>query len=173
MPLALDKTHSAISFAVRHMMISKVKGSFADFSVTADIDPDAPAKAKVQATIEVRSIDTGANDRDTHLRSGDFFDVEKHPTITFASTAAEKTGEGTFRLTGDLTIRAVTKPVTFDVEVAGPAKDPWGNTRWGFTLKGKLQREDFGLTWNQALETGGVLVGKEVALSAEIQLIQS
>lgn len=172
MPYALDASHSAITFAVRHMMISKVRGSFGQFAVDASFDGASLEKGSVTATIEVGSIATGDAGRDGHLKGDDFFAAEKFPQMTFKSTGAKKVSEGRYELQGTLTIKDVTKPISFDVEVEGPAKDPWGNQRLGFTLKGKLNREDFGLTWNQALETGGVLVAKEIELGAEVQLIQ-
>lgn len=173
MPFSVDPQHSAIEFSVRHMMIAKVRGGFSAYEAKAELDPEALDQSKVSATVDVASIDTGNADRDTHLKGSDFFDVEKHPKITFESTKIDKKGEGSYALTGDLTIRGVTKPVTFDVEAMGPAKDPWGNMRWGFTLEAKISREDYDLTWNQALETGGVMLGKEVTLMADLQVVQS
>ena len=170
MAYALDLSHSSVTFAVRHLMISKVRGGFQTFTADASFDPASIADGKVTASIDVASLSTGDTQRDGHLKGADFFDAEKHPSISFVSTKAEKKGGG-YSLSGNLTIRGTTKPITFDVEVEGPAKDPWGNMRTGFTLKGKLNREAYGLTWNQALEAGGVLVGKEVELGAEIQLI--
>jgi polyisoprenoid-binding protein YceI len=173
MAFSVDPQHSAIEFTVRHMMIAKVRGEFTRYQATAELDPSALEKSKVRATIDVASIQTGDKDRDAHLRAGDFFDVDKFPEITFASTTIERVGEGSYKLTGDLTIKDVTKPVTFDVEAGGPAKDPWGKLRYGFTLEGKIRREDFGMTWNQVLETGGVMLGKEVTLIADLQVVQS
>lgn len=172
MPYQLDPAHSSIGFSVRHMMIAKVRGQFPKYEAKAQLNPDDLASSSVEATIDVASIDTGVADRDAHLRSGDFFDAEKHPTITFRSTAVEAAGEGRYRLTGELTICETTKPVTLEVEATGPAKDPWGNTRLGFSLHGTLNREEFGLTWNQALEAGGFLVGKDVKIECEIQVIE-
>jgi polyisoprenoid-binding protein YceI len=172
MAWVLDASHSSITFAVRHMMISKVRGSFSGFAVDASFDAGALEKGSVIGTIDVGTIATGDAGRDGHLKGDDFFAVEKFPQMTFKSTGAKKLGDGRYTLEGTLTIKGVSKPISFDVEAEGPAKDPWGNSRVGFTLKGKLNREDFGLTWNQALETGGVLVSKDVELGAEIQLIQ-
>jgi polyisoprenoid-binding protein YceI len=171
MAWVLDASHSSITFAVRHMMISKVRGSFSGFAVDASLDPAALEQGSVTGTIDVGTIATGDAGRDGHLKGDDFFAVEKFPHMTFKSSGAKKVGDGRYTLEGTLTIKDVSKPISFDVEAEGPAKDPWGNSRVGFTLKGKLNREDFGLTWNQALEAGGVLVGKEIELGAEIQLI--
>lgn len=173
MAYTLDPAHSTLGFSVRHMMIAKVRGTFGKFTADLDLDPKDLTKTKVKASVETASIDTGVADRDGHLRSGDFFDAENHPTMTFVSKDVQKTGDGTYRFTGDLTIRGTTKPVALDVEATGPAKDPWGNQRWGFSVSGSIDREDFGLTWNQALETGGVLVGKKVDIHGEVQFIQS
>lgn len=173
MPYQLDPAHSSIGFSVRHMMIAKVRGAFGKYEVKAKLNADDLAKSHVEATIDVASIDTGVADRDAHLRSADFFDADNHPTIRFVSTSIEPAGEGRYRLGGELTIKDVTQPVTLDVEATGPATDPWGNTRFGFSLTGALDRERFGLTWNQALEAGGVLVGKEVKLDAEVQVIEA
>jgi polyisoprenoid-binding protein YceI len=168
----IDPAHTSIGFSVRHMMIAKVRGTFGAYDAKALLDADDLTKSKVEATIDVSSIDTGEADRDAHLCSPDFFDAENHPTIRFTSTAIEAAGAGRYRMTGDLTIKGTTRPVTLDVEATGPAKDPWGNTRFGFSLAGEIDREDFGLTWNQALETGGVLVGKKVKLEAEVQVLE-
>jgi polyisoprenoid-binding protein YceI len=173
MSFTLDPAHSSIGFNVRHMMIAKVRGTFGKYEVKAELDPKDLGRSRVEAVIETASIDTGVGDRDNHLRSPDFFDSANHPSMRFASTKVEKVGEGEYRLHGDLTIRTTTRPITFEVEATGPAKDPWGNQRYGFTLRGELDREDFGLTWNQALEAGGVLVGKTVKLEADVQLIAS
>ncbi len=172
MPYRLDPTHSSIGFSVRHMMIAKVRGHFGEYEVRATLDPADLTRSKVEADIHVASIDSGVADRDAHLRSADFFDADGYPIMRFASTAIERAGEGRYRLTGDLTIKDVTRSITLDVEATGPATDPWGNTRLGFTLSGQLDREAFGLTWNQALETGGVLVGKTVKLEADLQVVE-
>ena len=168
----IDPTHSHVQFTVRHMMISKVRGSFEKFSGTVDFDENEPTKSSVDVTIDVNSINTREEQRDGHLKSPDFFDAATYPTITFKSTGAEKTGENRGKLHGDLTIKGVTQPVTLDVEYAGQAKSPWGTTSAGFTASGKISRKDWGLTWNQALETGGVLVGDDVQMDIEIELVK-
>lgn len=167
----LDASHSAIEFSVRHMMISKVRGHFSRFEGALELDPSDLTRARVEATIDAASLDTAEDKRDAHLRSADFFDAEEHPKLSFRSTSITKKGERRYELVGELTIRDVTRPISFDVTVEGPAKDPWGNQRLGFSLKGELDREDYGLTWNQALEAGGVLVGKKVEIAAELQAI--
>lgn len=169
----LDKQHSEIGFAVRHMMISTVKGKFKSFDISAQIDPNDLAHSSVTATIEAGSIDTGETDRDGHLKSGDFLDIENHPNITFKSSSITKKDDQHYQVTGPFTIHGVTRDVTVDVEVAGPAKDPWGKERMGFMVRGEIDREQWGLKWNQALEAGGVLVGKKVHLNADIELIGS
>ncbi len=168
----LDPAHSEVTFKVKHMMITNVTGLLTDYKVEAETSSDDFAKANVTFTGNLNSINTGNEQRDTHLRSADFFDVEKHSELTFKSTSFEKNG-GDFKLKGDLTIKGVTKPIVLDVEFGGINKDPWGNTKAGFTVSGKLNRRDFGLNWNAALETGGVLVSDEVKIAAEVQLIKS
>ena len=155
------------------MMIAKVRGSFTKWKATAELNPAALESSNVSVEIEVDSIQTGDKDRDAHLKGDDFLDAANHPVITFRSSAISPKGEGSYELTGDLTIRGVTKPVTFAVEAMGPAKDPWGNMRYGFTLEGQISREDYGLTWNQVLETGGVMLGKEVKLFGDLQVVQA
>lgn len=168
----LDPTHSVVEFAVRHLMISTVKGHFLDVAATISGDESNPASQKVTATIQVASIDTRQPDRDKHLRSADFFDVEHHPTITFTSTKIDGDIQGDFKLTGDLTIRGTTRSVTLDATAEGRGKDPWGGERIAFSAKGKISRGDFGLTWNQTLETGGVVVSDEVKMSIEAQFVR-
>ena len=163
----IDPSHSEVGFNVRHMMISKVKGSFHVISGTIEA-PENPLDAKVTATADVASINTKDEGRDQHLRSADFFDAENHPTIEFASTGIREQ-DGEFLVDGDLTIRGVTKPVTFTVEFGGFGADPWGNYKAGATGSAVINREDFGLTWNAALETGGVLVGKDVTITLDLQ----
>ncbi|WP_125132440.1 YceI family protein [Microbacterium sp. 10M-3C3] len=163
----LDPAHSEVTFTVRHMMISKVRGTFGMKSATL-IAPENPLDARVEASVDVASLDTKDAGRDQHLRSADFFDVENYPTMEFRSTGVRIEGED-FLVDGDLTIRGVTKPVTFAFEFGGFGTDPWGNYKAGATAKGVINREDFGLTWNAALETGGVLVGKDVTLELELQ----
>ena len=169
----LDTTHSQIQFSVRHMMISKVRGEFPKFSGSVSLDENNPASASLDISIDVSSINTREAQRDGHLKSPDFFNVEVYPNITFKSTSVKVTGSNTAVLTGDLTIRDVTKPVSLDVEFLGFAKSPWGTTNAGFTASGKINREEFGLGWNVALETGGVLVGKDIDLNIEAELIKA
>lgn len=168
----LDPAHSEVTFKVKHMMITNVTGLLKDYSVEAETASEDFTKGKVKFNAKLNSIDTGNEQRDTHLRSADFFDVEKHSDLTFTSTSFEKNGDD-YKLKGDLTIKGVTKPITLDVEFGGINKDPWGNTKAGFSVTGKLNRKDFGLNWNAALETGGVLVSDEVKIAAEIQLIKA
>lgn len=172
MAWTIDSAHSSIEFRVRHMMISTVKGVFDSFSGEVALDQDNPENTTVNVTVDVASINTREQQRDDHLRSADFFDVANYPTMTFKSTKVERTGDKTAKLTGDLTIRDVTRPVTLDVEFLGLAKSPWGTTSAGFTASGKLNRKDWDLTWNQALETGGVLVGDEIKMGVELELIK-
>ena len=163
----LDTTHSEITFKVRHMMISNVKGAFNTFTAEVEAEDDTFKNSKVSATIQTDSIDTNNADRDTHLKSADFFNVEQNPTITFESDSLADD------VTGHLTINGVTKPVQLEVEFGGINQDPWGNTKAGFTFEGKIKRSDFGLNWNAALETGGVLVSDEVKISGELQFVKA
>ncbi len=169
----LDPTHSGVNFAVRHMVISKVRGHFGKYTADVQLDPENLAASSAKVSLEVASIDTGVADRDAHLKSPDFFDAAKFPAITFASTKVESKNKEHFALVGDLTIHGVTRPITLEGEFGGTGKDPWGNQRAGFAVKGNLNRKDFGLAWNQALETGGVLVGEQVELSIELELIKA
>ena len=164
-----DPAHSEIGFKVRHMMFSKVSGVFHDWQGTFEFDPENPSYTKVSVDIDTSTIDTRNDDRDGHLKSGDFFDVETHPTIHFESTAVEKVDAGTLKMSGQLTIRDTTREVELDVEYHGKAVDPWGNDRVGFTATTTINRKDFGLTWNQALEAGGVLVGDKVEVELQVQ----
>lgn len=164
-----DPAHSEIGFRVRHMMFSKVSGSFHDWEGDFEFDPDDPTKAAIHVDIDTASVDTSNEDRDQHLRSEDFFDVENHPVIHFESTDVESVKDGQFTLRGDLTIRGETHPIALDVDYHGKAVDPWGNDRVGFTATTSLNRKDFGLTWNQALEAGGVLVGDKVEVELNVQ----
>jgi polyisoprenoid-binding protein YceI len=168
----IDGAHSSIGFAVRHMVVSKVRGRFARWSGTIAMDERDPTGAKVEIAIEPASVDTGVEQRDNHLRSPDFFHVERYPAMSYRSTRIERTGEGRYRVTGDLTMHGVTRPVSLDVESAGSAKDPWGGVRAGFSARGTLDRKDFGLTYNQLLETGGVLVGERVELDIEVEAVK-
>ncbi|GAA1957262.1 YceI family protein [Microbacterium aquimaris] len=163
----LDPSHSEVTFSVRHMMISKVRGSFGVKSATITA-PANPLDVSLTASVDVASIDTGEEGRDNHLRSADFFDVAAFPTIDFVSTGVRADG-GDFLVDGDLTIRGVAKPVTFEVEFGGFGTDPWGTYKAGATAKTVIDREEFGLTWNAALETGGVLVGKDVTITLDLQ----
>ena len=169
----LDTVHSGLNFSVRHMVVSKVRGRFTKFSGNIALDESDPARSVVEATIDASSIDTGTAQRDDHLRSADFFDVERFPQIRFRSTGIEKLGTERYRLTGELTIRDVGREIALDVEYGGRGKDPWGNERVGFTARGALDRKDFGLKWNQALETGGVLVSDRVELDLELQAVKA
>jgi len=167
----IDGSHSGIHFAVRHMVISKTRGQFSRWNGTLSVPEGDFRRATVDVTIDAASIDTGAEDRDTHLRSADFFDVETYPEITFKSRQVEDLGGDTLRLVGDLTMHGVTREVALEVESAGQTNDPWGNTRAGFAARGSVDRKDFGLTWNQALETGGVLVGEKVEIEIEVEAV--
>ena len=167
----VDPSHSAVSFVARHLMVSKVRGNFASFAGTITIDEN-PVASRVEATVDVASITTGDEGRDGHLKSADFFEVEQHPTWSFASTSIVPKGDD-YLLHGDLTIKGVTKPVTFDLEFEGVATDPWGNTKAGFTAETEISRKEFGLEWNVALETGGVLVGDNVRIQLDIQALKS
>ncbi len=170
----LDPAHSSAEFKIKHMMISNVKGTFTGLSGTLVEDKNDPTRSTVEATVDIGTINTGDPQRDAHLKSADFFEHEKHPHMTFKSTKVEKTGEGDYKVTGDLTLHGVTKPVTFAVEgPSAPGKDPWGNTRIGLSATGKINRKDFGLSWNAALETGGILVGEDVHISIEAQFIKA
>ena len=168
----LDPTHSEVNFKIKHMMISNVTGSFTNFNVTAETDEDDFLKSKISFTTEVNSINTNNEQRDGHLKSADFFDTEKYPHITFNASKFEKAANNEYALHGNLTIRDVTKPVQLNVDFGGIAKDPYGNIKAGFTLDGKINRKDFGLTCNAATEAGGVLVGADLKIQAEIQLVK-
>ncbi len=163
----LDPAHSEVTFSVRHMMISKVRGTFGMKSATI-VAPENPLEATVEASVDVTSVDTKDEGRDQHLRSAEFFDVETYPTMEFRSTGV-RLEDGDFLVDGDLTIRGITKPATFSLDFGGFGTDPWGNYKAGATAKTVINREDFGLTWNAALETGGVLVGKDVTIELDLQ----
>lgn len=167
----LDQAHKRVGFVARHMMVSKVRGQFAEATATIAI-ADNPLESSVTATIQAPSIETGQADRDAHLRSGDFLDVETHPTLEFRSTGVKSHRGNEFILTGDLTIRGVTRPVELDVEFEGAGRSLYGQEIFGFTATTEIDREDFGLTWNVALETGGVLVGKKVKIEIEGEAIR-
>ena len=169
----IDADHSNIQFKVRHLMVSNVKGVFGKVQGTVDIDDQNLAKSRVAVTIDTQSINTGVAKRDEHLKSADFFDVATFPTMTFVSTKVAKNGKDKLKVTGNLTLHGVTRPVQLDVE--GPSadsKDPWGNTRRGVSATTKINRKDFGLAWNKALETGGVVVGDEVTITLEVEMIK-
>ncbi len=168
----IDAAHTSVQFSIRHMMISNVRGEFTKLSGTATGDPANPTAASVEATIEAASIDTRNEKRDEHLRSPDFLEVAKFPTITFKSTKVEKSGEG-WKLHGDLTLHGVTKPVVLDVtNVTPPTKDPWGNSRIGAQATTKINRRDFGIVFNKTLDGGGVLVGDELAITIDVEVMK-
>lgn len=165
----IDPAHSNVDFSIRHMMIANVKGTFHDFSANVEADVTDLSSADIEFVVDLSSIDTRNKDRDAHLSSADFFDVEKFPTMTFRSTNIKKKDEGEYDVTGDLTIHGITKPETFSLTFEGQAKDPWGNEKAGFSVTGTVNRTDYGLTWNSALETGGVLVGDKVKVNLQIE----
>ena len=168
----VDAAHSQVSFAVKHMMFATVRGRFTDFQATVETDAQTLAPRRITATIDANSITTGVEKRDAHLRSPDFFDVANHPAITFVSTRITPAGAGRYTVAGDLTMHGVTKSITLTLETAGSAfTDPWGAQRTGGVATGTISRKDFGLTWNQALETGGVLGGDEITLTLEVEAI--
>jgi polyisoprenoid-binding protein YceI len=167
----LDPSHSHVGFSVRHLMVSKTKGRFADVLATIVIAED-PLQSSVEVELPVASVDTRDETRDGHLRSADFFDAENHPNVRFRSTKVTPVGKGRWTVDGELTVRGVTLPVPLEVAFEGGARDPWGSSRIGFTAHAEVDREAFGLTWNQALETGGVLVGKQVKIDIEAEAIR-
>ncbi len=166
----LDPTHSEILFKVKHLMITNVKGEFRSFS--GEIDGEDFSKSQVKLTIDSSSVFTNNEDRDKHLVSADFFDVDNHKELTFVSKSLTKVDDENYKLDGTLTMKGVSKDVTLDVEFGGTNKDPWGNEKAGFSVTGKINRKDWGLNWNAALETGGVLVGEEVKIMAEVQFVK-
>ncbi|HAS12376.1 MAG TPA: polyisoprenoid-binding protein [Acidimicrobiaceae bacterium] len=165
----LDPSHSSADFQVRHLGLSKVRGGFAIESGTVVIGED-PTQSSVEVSLDAASFSTGAEDRDTHVKSADFLDIEQFPKVTFRSTGVRQSGDD-WKVDGDLTVKDVTRPVTLDVEFEGANKDPWGNGRIAFAGETEINREDFGITWNQALETGGVLVGKNVKIVIDVQAV--
>ena len=167
----IDPSHSTLGFSTRHAMVTTVRGQFTDFEGTAHVDTADPAQSRVDLTIQAASISTGSADRDGHLRSGDFFDAETFPTLRFVSTDVERDGED-WVITGDFTIKDVTRPLTITFEPTGSARDPFGNLRIGFEGQATINRKDWGLTWNAALETGGVLVSEKVKLQFDVSAIQ-
>ncbi|ORT55308.1 YceI family protein [Streptomyces sp. CB03238] len=169
----IDPAHSGIGFTARHAMVTNVRGASTEYEGTLELDGSDPAASGASIDVTIASIDTGSTDRDGHLRSADFFDAEQFPLMTFRSTSAEALGGTDYRITGDLTIKGVTKPITIDLEFNGAAKDPFGNERVGFEGKAELLRSEWGLTWNAALETGGVLVSDKIKLTFEISAIKN
>jgi len=175
MPLGtwnIDPSHSAVAFSVRHMVVSKTRGRFTKWSGQLRFDEEDPEISSVEVTIDPASIDTADAQRDAHLRSADFLEVEKFPTASFRSTNVEEVDSGRYRVTGDLSVHGVTKSVILDVTYEGSGKDPWGGERAGFSGSTSIDRKDFGLRWNQALETGGVLVGDKVEITLEIEAVK-
>jgi polyisoprenoid-binding protein YceI len=169
--LNIDTTHSSVGFVVRHMVVSKVRGTFGAFKGTIAYDPARIERSTVEVEIDVNSIDTREPKRDAHLRSADFFDVEKFPTMTFHSTSVARTSDDTLNVTGDLTLHGVTKPVTLVVDELGGGKDPWGNDRLAWSARVSLNRKEWGLNWNQVLEAGGLLVSEKIDIELEIQAL--
>ena len=167
----LDSAHTHVGFSVRHMMVSKVRGSFSDVAGTVTVADD-PLASAVTVELQTASVDTRDEGRDGHLKSADFFDAEAYPTITYRSTSVSNVGKGRFTVVGDLTVRDVTRPVELEVTYEGAGRDPWGNERIGLSARGEIDREAFGLTWNQSLETGGVLVGKAIRIEIEAEAVR-
>jgi polyisoprenoid-binding protein YceI len=170
----IDPVHSVAEFKVKHMMISNVKGHFTGLKGVLTLDETATTKSHVEVSIDATSINTRDPQRDAHLKSPDFFDVEKFPTLSFKSTQVDRVNDGELAVAGDLTIHGVTRNVVFAVEgPTPPAKDPWGNTRMGLSATTKINRKQFGLTWNAALETGGIMVGEEVTITLEVEFVKA
>lgn len=170
---AIDPTHSEIGFKVKHMMFTNVSGQFKTYDATIATEDDNFENATIEFSGEINSINTGNTDRDNHLKSGDFFDAENYPKLTFKSTSFTKVDDENYELTGNLNIRGVEKSIKLPVEFSGIMTDPWGNTKIGLNISGKINRKDWGLNWNSALETGGVLVGEEVKLNIELQFAKA
>lgn len=164
----IDAAHTRIGFQARHAMVTKVRGHFSDFEGSFHLDPSRPEESSASVTIQAKSISTGNADRDTHLRSNDFFAMDEFPEIKFVSTSAERVDDKHFKLTGDLSIRGVTRPVTIGFEYNGVEQDPWGNTRVGFEGSTEINRKDWGVTWNVALDSGGVMVSDKVKLELDV-----
>jgi polyisoprenoid-binding protein YceI len=169
---ALDKTHTVVAFVVRHLMVTKVRGTFAEFEGTVVVAED-PVESSVRATIRTDSVSTAEAQRDAHLRSGDFFEQDKYPTMTFASTGVRPVGDGKWQVGGDLTIKDVTRPVVLDLEFNGATFDPWGGVRLGFSAATEIDRTEFGVSWNAALDGGGVVVGNRVRIEIEAEAIRA
>jgi len=168
----IDSSHSGIQFTVRHLVIAKVRGQFSRWTGSLESPGTDFARASLDVVIDASSVDTGVADRDTHLRSADFFDVERYPEITFTSTGVAQAAADRLRVTGALTIKGITHDVVLDVEVLGQVKDPWGNERAAFSATTSIDRREFGLTWNQVLETGGVMVGERIEIAIEIEAVR-
>ena len=168
----IDSSHSGIHFTVRHLVIAKVRGQFSRWTGALETPGSDFARGSLDVVIDASSIDTGVADRDAHLRSADFFDVERHPEVTFKSTGVTQTSADRLRVGGALTIKGITREVTLDAEVLGQAKDPWGNERAAFSATTAIDRRDFGLTWNQVLETGGVMVGDRIDIAIDIEAVR-
>lgn len=168
-----DTAHTSVEFRIRHAAISWVRGSFSRWNGSLDFDPQRPEGVAVRFSVETASVDTGLQDRDDHLRSADFFEVEKYPHMTFVSTGTRSVGDDRYVLTGDLSLHGVTRAVAFDVTYGGTSTDPWGVTRAGFEAKATLDRRDFGLVWNQTMEAAGVLVGDKVEVTLEVEAVRS
>nr|WP_269204648.1 YceI family protein [Motilibacter deserti] len=168
----MDVAHTRIGFVARHAMVTKVRGSFKEFEGRAHLDATDPTKSTAELTIKVASIDTGQEQRDAHLRTNDFFDAPSFPDLTFKSTSVEKLDDTTFRMTGDLTVKETTKPVSVEFEFTGSAKDPFGNLRAGFEGRTTINRKDWGVNWNAALETGGFLVSDKIVLEFDISAVK-
>jgi polyisoprenoid-binding protein YceI len=168
---SIDTSHSDVNFSVRHMVFAKVRGHFTKWTAELTFDPADPSRSSLTVTIDVSSIHTREEQRDAHLKSADFLDAEKFPTITYKSRKVERAADKKYTVSGDLTIHGVSKPVTLAVEELGGGKDPWGNQRIAFAAKTKIDRGDFGLKWNQVLETGGVLVGEQIDIEADVEVV--
>ncbi len=168
----VDPTHSEVGFSVRHLMVANVRGRFSEVTADLQLGESDLTLSKVAVDVDVSSINTGTEPRDQHLRSADFFDVENHPKVSFKSSRIERVSDDRYRVIGDLEIRGATREVELDAEVRGPEKDPWGGERLGVTATTKIDRRDFGLTWNQALEAGGLAVGHDVKINIELELIR-
>lgn len=173
MPWQLDPAHSSLAFSAKHMLVSTVKGQFTSWKVDAQVNEDDLTKSSAVVSVDAASLDSGAEMRDDHLRSPDFFDVEHHPTITFAIRRVEPRGGSQYRFAGDLTIRGVTREIALDGEIAGPIEDPWGGRRIAISAEGKINRKDWGLNWNVALEAGGLLVSDQIKISIDAELQQA
>jgi len=169
----IDPAHSRLGFVARHAMVTKVRGKFNDFSGSLYLDEADPSRSTAEVTVQMGTVETGQPQRDEHLRTSDFFEVEKYPTMTFKSTKAERNGQDNYRLTGDLTIKGVSRPVTLDIEYNGLVRDPFGNDRAGFEARTVINRKDWGLTWNAALEAGGVMVSDKITLELDIAAVRT